>query len=174
MKTTITALLATFISGVVIAKEPQPQTFLGITKDATRAEVTEKLECKFSGSNDHCVGSFYVPVSETRNDRIAVVVRFAGEKFASLGFETPASDAEKYFSMLLEKYGKPAKRTTAPVQNRMGATFTRTDMIWKLKGATIHAASMGNTITEAYFSFQSDEGIKLLEAKEQASRKNIF
>lgn len=150
------------------------QTFLGVSKDSTRAEVSEKLECKFHGNNDHCIGSFYVPISETRNDRIEVFVRFAGEKFADISFEAKSEKAGQYFSMLTEKYGKPTKREITSVQNRMGARFEKIDLIWKLKGATILATNIGNTVTEGFFSYQSTEGVKLLGAKEKESRKNVF
>jgi hypothetical protein len=72
-------------------------------------------------------------------------------------FDTAAQGA-------IQKYGKPTKATSSTVQNRMGASFENTTLVWgDEKGSYILMTKYGSTIDHGIIYFGSAEDTALLK-----------
>jgi hypothetical protein len=72
-------------------------------------------------------------------------------------FDTAAQGA-------IQKYGKPTNTTSSTVQNRMGASFQNTTLVWgDEKGSYIMMAKYGSTIDRGIIYFGSAEDTALLK-----------
>ena len=64
----------------------------------------------------------------------------------------------------IQKYGKPTKTTSSTVQNRMGASFENTTLVWgDEKGSYILMTKYGSTIDHGIIYFGSAEDTALLK-----------
>jgi hypothetical protein len=52
--------------------------------------------------------------------------------------------------LVKDKFGSPTKIDNTSVQNRMGATFTKLENHWYLKGCTIYLSNIESKIDEGF------------------------
>lgn len=85
--------------------------------------------------------------------------------FPSDYFELVARGAE-------EKYGKPTTSASESVQNRMGAAFLNTTLVWgDLNGNYIQLSKYGNTVDRGFIYFGTRQDTALLNRVNDDSRK---
>jgi hypothetical protein len=88
----------------------------------------------------------------------------------SLAF--PSEHFEQVAQGAVEKYGKPTRSSSASLQNRMGATFENTTLIWgDLRGEYIQASKYGDTIDKGYIYFGTAQDTALQKQVQDDSRK---
>jgi hypothetical protein len=96
----------------------------------------------------------------------------ASGRLIRINLSFPSEDFEQVARGAAEKYGKPTGSSSASVQNRMGATFENTTLIWgDLKGEYIQASKYGNTIDKGYIYFGTAQDTALQRQVQDDSRK---
>lgn len=71
----------------------------------------------------------------------------------------PASDFERVEASMVERWGKPATRTTGTVKNRMGATFDQVQANWISDGTVLRGMKRGGKVDQASFYLTTERGM---------------
>lgn len=66
---------------------------------------------------------------------------------------------ETVASALVEKYGKPHHIERTNLQNRMGAKFTATSMVWSFRGLHVEFDPVGETLDDGSVTIKSEAAI---------------
>lgn len=64
-------------------------------------------------------------------------VRYANDRIGAINVLLRSKDFDQVAAAFVEKYGKPTKRQTSKIQNRMGASFEQVELVWSIKSEVL-------------------------------------
>jgi hypothetical protein len=102
----------------------------------------------------------------------ANVVIDASGRLIRISMSFPSDDFEQVATGAEEKYGKPTKSQSVPVQNRMGATYTNSTLTWgDLRGNYVQIARYGSTLDKGFIYFGTPQDSALLKQAQDDTRR---
>lgn len=125
-------------------------------------EEIKKLCNRTSGKNIIKTGS-----GKCRNNdpfagvtRVLIDYEFLNKKFVSVKGEFYSEDFEKIMNAFTVKYGQPSFQRNFELQNRFGAKFMNTGMMWKFSDGTLILDRYSSTIDVGGFLFKVNDPSK--------------
>jgi len=147
------------MAGAMVVAAASAFDFKGIEVGgiASFDEISEKLGTRCSRSiPNRCMASITLAdipgflMLDRSDDGIVemITISFDAEHFTEIE------------SVSLKKFGDPQKKTSHPVQNRMGAVFTNVSYTWEdRKGNSVLLQKYGNTIDKSYLGYISSRAV---------------